>query len=70
MPTTKPLTTKAPKHKAPKSQMDLITLFEKFGNDEKCRMYLEKTTLAERHPLRPVRLGKNLSHLQAQSVCV
>ena len=38
----KTLTTKAPKRKAPKSEMDLMTLFEKFGNDEKCRMYLEK----------------------------
>lgn len=35
-------TTKAPKRKAPKSEMDLMTLFEKFGNDEKCRIYLEK----------------------------
>jgi transposase-like protein len=26
----------------PKSEMDLMTLFEKFGNDEKCRMYLER----------------------------
>ena len=25
-----------------KSEMDLMTLFERFGNDEKCRMYLEK----------------------------
>src|SRR5215831_11734748 len=33
---------KAPKVKAVKSDMDLMTLFEKFGNDEKCRMYLEK----------------------------
>jgi transposase-like protein len=38
----KTLTTKAPKRKAPKSEMDLMTLFEKFGNDERCRMYLEK----------------------------
>ena len=36
------LTIKAPKRKAPKSEMDLMSLFEKFGNDEKCRMYLEK----------------------------
>jgi transposase-like protein len=36
------LTTQAPKRKAPKSEMDLMTLFEKFGNDERCRMYLEK----------------------------
>ena len=34
--------TKAPKVKAVKSDMDLVQLFEKFGNDEKCRMYLEK----------------------------
>ena len=34
--------TKAPKAKAVKSDIDLMTLFEKFGNDEKCRMYLEK----------------------------
>src|SRR5499427_5781209 len=33
---------KAPKVKAVKSDMDLMTLFEKFGNDDKCRMYLEK----------------------------
>jgi transposase-like protein len=38
----KTLTIKAPKRKAPKSEMDLMTLFEKFGNDEKCRIYLEK----------------------------
>lgn len=25
-----------------KAEMDLMTLFEKFGNDEKCRMYLER----------------------------
>lgn len=33
---------KAPKLKTVKSEMDLMSLFEKFGNDEKCRMYLEK----------------------------
>lgn len=33
---------KAPKYKAHKSEMDLITLFEKFGNDERCRIYLER----------------------------
>ena len=33
---------KAPKRPQPKSEMDLMTLFEKFGNDEKCRMYLER----------------------------
>ena len=38
----KPLVTKAPKVKSAKSEMDLMTLFEKFGNDEKCRIYLEK----------------------------
>lgn len=37
-----PVHVKAPKVKAPKSEMDLMTLFEKFGNDEKCRIYLEK----------------------------
>jgi transposase-like protein len=32
-----------PKHTTKrKSEMDLMTLFERFGNDEKCRMYLEK----------------------------
>src|SRR4029077_2465195 len=33
---------KAPKVRHTQSAMDLITLFERFGNDEKCRMYLEK----------------------------
>src|SRR6266850_5109934 len=36
------LTTKAPKRKPMKSDMDLVQLFEKFGNDEKCRIYLER----------------------------
>ncbi|HZE69613.1 MAG TPA: IS1595 family transposase [Pyrinomonadaceae bacterium] len=36
------LTKKAPKRKAVKSEMDLIDLFDKFGNDERCRMYLEQ----------------------------
>lgn len=36
------LTTKAPKRKAVKSEMNLIDLFDKFGSDEKCRIYLEK----------------------------
>src|SRR5258708_4614604 len=35
------LTKKAPKRPRVKSEMNLISLFEKFGNDEKCRMYLE-----------------------------
>src|SRR5437763_13067273 len=39
---TKPVVIKAPKVKEQKSAMDLMTLFEQFGNDEKCRMYLEK----------------------------
>src|ERR1041385_4045022 len=39
---TKPIVIKAPKQPPIKSEMDLMTLFEKFGNDEKCRMYLEK----------------------------
>jgi Transposase zinc-ribbon domain len=33
--------TKAPKAKPVESEMDLISLFEKFGNDERCRIYLE-----------------------------
>ena len=37
-----PLTKQAPKRKVVKSEMNLIDLFEKFGNDEKCRIYLEK----------------------------
>lgn len=37
-----PITKQAPKRKAVKSEMNLIDLFEKFGNDEKCRIYLEK----------------------------
>jgi transposase-like protein len=32
----------AKKQTAPKQDMDLMKLFEKFGTDEKCRMYLEK----------------------------
>src|SRR6267143_7327124 len=39
---TKPLKTRAHKPRALRSAMDLVTLFEKFGNDEKCRIYLEK----------------------------
>jgi transposase-like protein len=39
---TKQIVLKAPKVKEQKSEMDLMTLFEKFGNDEKCRMYLEQ----------------------------
>lgn len=37
-----PVAIKAPKVKRVKSEMDLITLFQKFGNDEKCRIYLER----------------------------
>ena len=33
---------KAPKQPPVKSEMDLMTLFDQFGNDEKCRMYLER----------------------------
>lgn len=33
---------KASKRPPVKSEMNLIELFEKFGNDEKCRIYLEK----------------------------
>ena len=36
------LTKKAPKRKAVKSEMNLIDLFDKFGNDERCRIYLER----------------------------
>src|SRR5437764_13153770 len=39
---TKQIVLKAQKVKEQKSEMDLITLFEKFGNDDKCRMYLEQ----------------------------
>lgn len=39
---TKQIVIKAPKVKAVQSEMDLMTLFERFGNDEKCRMYLER----------------------------
>jgi transposase-like protein len=46
---------KAPKNKAPKSAMDLMALFEKFGNDEKCRMYLEKLRWPE--GIRCIRCG-------------
>jgi transposase-like protein len=52
---SKPLVIKAPKHKSVKSEMDLMTLFEKFGNDEKCRMYLEKLRWPE--GVRCVRCG-------------
>ncbi len=38
-----------------KSEMDLISLFEKFGNDEKCRMYLERLRWPE--GVRCVRCG-------------
>src|ERR1700730_15343125 len=40
MPTA--LRPKARKPRPVRSAMDLISLFEKFGNDEKCRMYLER----------------------------
>lgn len=49
------MNTKAPKTKSVKSNMDLMTLFEKFGNDEKCRMYLEKLRWPE--GVRCVRCG-------------
>lgn len=50
-------TNKARKLPEPKSEMDLMTLFEKFGNDEKCRMYLEKLRWPE--GVRCVRCGDN-----------
>ncbi len=37
-----PVAMKAPKVRHTRSAMDFITLFERFGNDEKCRIYLEK----------------------------
>jgi len=37
-----PVKSKASKRPPVKSEYNLISLFEKFGNDEKCRMYLEK----------------------------
>jgi len=59
---TKQIVLKAPKHKAVKSEMDLMTLFEKFGNDEKCRMYLEKLRWPE--GVRCVRCGSDkVSHI-------
>lgn len=39
---SQPLTTKAPKRKALKPDVDLIKLITKFDTDEKCRMALEK----------------------------
>src|SRR6266436_4017813 len=33
---------KAHKPRPLRSAMDLVTLFDRFGNDEKCRIYLEK----------------------------
>lgn len=36
------LTIKARKRQPLRSAMDLVTLFERFGNDEKCRIYLER----------------------------
>lgn len=54
--------TKAIKVKAVKSDIDLITLFEKFGNDEKCRMYLER--LRWPNGVRCVRCGsEKISHI-------
>lgn len=45
-----------------KSEMDLMTLFDKFGNEEKCRMYLEKLRWPE--GLRCVRCGsEKISHI-------
>jgi transposase-like protein len=56
------VTNKAPKRPQVKSEMDFMTLFEKFGNDEKCRMYLEKLRWPER--LRCVRCGSDkVSHI-------
>jgi transposase-like protein len=53
---------KAPKRSRVKSEMDLMSLFEKFGNDEKCRMYLEKLRWPE--GLRCVRCGSDkVSHI-------
>lgn len=39
---TKIVVTKAPKRKQFQSDMDLVQLFEKFSDDDKCRVYLEK----------------------------
>ena len=58
----KQIVLKAPKHKTVKSEMDLMTLFERFGNDEKCRMYLEKLRWPE--GVRCVRCGsEKVSHI-------
>ena len=53
----KTVKTKASKRPPVKSEMDLISLFEKFGNDEKCRMYLEKLRWPE--GVRCVRCGSD-----------
>lgn len=50
-------TNKANSSKAPKSEMDLMTLFERFGNDEKCRMYLEQLRWPD--GVRCIRCGDN-----------
>src|SRR6267142_1981640 len=53
---------KAPRAPRVKAEMDLMTLFDKFGNDEKCRMYLEKLRWPE--GLRCVRcLSDKVSHI-------
>src|SRR5882672_10549736 len=53
---------KAPRAPRIKSEMDLLSLFEKFGNDERCRMYLEKLRWPE--GVRCVRCGsEKVSHI-------
>src|SRR6266851_1985248 len=53
---------KAPRAKRIKPEMDLMTLFDKFGNDERCRMYLEKLRWPE--GVRCVRCGSDkVSHI-------
>src|ERR1700730_14237649 len=53
---------KAPRAKRVKPEMDLMTLFDKFGNDERCRMYLEKLRWPE--GVRCVRCGSDkVSHI-------
>ena len=53
---------KAPRAKRIKPEMDLMSLFEKFGNDERCRMYLEKLRWPE--GVRCVRCGSDkVSHI-------
>jgi transposase-like protein len=53
---------KAPRRPRVKAEMDLMTLFQKFGNDERCRMYLEKLRWPE--GVRCVRCGSDkVSHI-------